>query len=178
MANTAIALLLVTLILTSVAFRAAEPFQARAGDPVPILKRNEFSEPTCVVKIHEDDSTRNLDVKCGPTSRAMNAQGIYQRSGNNMLDNGRFRKSSDGSPNVCSLLMSDDLIQDRKGPLCETGNQNIYDSIYQDLIESVGQNGAYCEIAFKEDADDDQLKDYMSFLSGKATDAVVSRRFS
>lgn len=190
MANLAIAALLVALILAGV-FLAPEPFVS-PGTPVAILNQD---EKTCSVEIHEDDTSKRMDVKCGPTTKALHAEGIYQRSGVSLLDNGRLRRKdcedSDslncGEDHVCTLLMSDDLVQYDGKYNCDNNNPNLFDlsSQHADIIDNIERNGPYCEISFKPTVDEKEqletngkIKKYIDFLSGKAADVVVSRRYS
>ena len=188
MANLSIAALLLALVLASL-FVRPEPFsestdqdsrtssrkcQVDQSDCLSGMRYAKLSQDgqTCSVEIQETDDTKELDVTCGPTSKVLGTEGIYQRSGYSLLDNGRFRRS-EGSDHVCTLLMSDDLVQTENGPKCG-GNPNLKDESKHTFIGALQQNGAYCEIPFIEDATDKQVKDYLDFLSTNASRVVTS----
>ena len=190
MANLSIAALLVALILAGV-FLAPEPF-VDPGTPVARMKPD---KKTCFVEIHEDDTSKRMDVKCGPTTKALHAEGIYQRSGVSLLDNGRLRRkacegpdpSNCGDDHVCTLLMSDDLVQYDGKYNCDNENPNLYEgsSDHDEIISNIERNGPYCEISFKSTVEEkeqletnEKIKKYIDFLSGNAAAVVVSRRYS
>ena len=135
-----------------------------------------MGEPdTCSVQILENEDTMEMDVKCRPAAIAMGSQGIYQRTKYSILNNGRFAKR-DNDPNICSLILSDDLVQGTQGPFCATGNPNLFDSKHHSgLIGTIEQNGPYCNIEFKTNEEED-IKKYIEFLSTKATSVAMRPR--
>ena len=182
MANLAIAALLVALILAGV-FLAPEPFEVLAGNPVAILNQD---DKTCSVEIHEDEDSKELDVKCGPTTSALHAEGIFQRSGVSLLDNGRLRRADHDNDNdrTCTLLMSDDLVQYNGKHYCDNDNPNLYEN-HSDTVEKIERNGPFCRIKFKPARDteprqqtNERVKEYLNFLSRNAANIVVSRPYN
>jgi hypothetical protein len=178
MANLAIALLLLALTL-AITCLCREPFEVKAAGDITCKHIPRVGAPdTCSVEIVENETTKELDAKCRPLAVALGAEGMYQRTKYSIVNNGRFakrdQKFEEGTENVCSFILSDDLVQGTNGPLCETGNPNLYDSDqHSGLIQRIDQNGPFCEIEFKSD-DKDELKNYVEFLTNKSTKLALN----
>lgn len=178
MANLAIALLLLALTL-AMTFFCREPFEVLAGEITCKHIPRVGAPDTCSVEIAEDNYTKEADKKCRPAAVAMGAEGYHQRTKYSIINNGRFAvRDPNLNENVCSFIMSDDLVQGIQGPLCQTGNPNLYiDEEHQGLIESIEEGGPYCHIKFKPTVDKDHIKKYIDFLSNNATKLALKNSY-
>lgn len=182
MANLAIAALLVALIIAGI-FLAPEPFvsdSAVPGEKYSVLSNDEMS---CSVEIGENLKTMENDVKCGPTTKALGVEGIYQRSGYDILNNGRMRKfegdaDAVADANTCTLLMSDDLVQYKGNHVCGMQNEKLYSTDHRGTIDAITKGpttSPWCKITFNPEATSEGVKNYLAFISANAALAVIDR---
>lgn len=171
MINIAVAVLLVVFVLVNVFMvRHQEYFVARAGEETCLLAPDEGS---CSLIIQEDEESIGMDQKCRRVVQVLGGVGMYTRTNNYLLDNGRLR-TKQGDDNTCTLLMTDDLVQkpneveDR--PYCTKENTNLFknESYQNKLISSISQDGPYCDITFKESATAGDLTKYIDDLRARA----------
>lgn len=172
-------LILLTILVLTVTLVGLpiETFE-QGGEQVCSLAPNGHE---CHFKLHETDETLGLDQKCRPAAEAYRAVGMFQRSGNQIIDNGRLRRSPYGDDAACALLLSDDLVQDptteKNIPLCSLQNPQLFrqGSFHQDVVSDISKNAELCEIRFKESVQDEKMVRYVEDLRQQANRIVEKR---
>lgn len=128
--------------------------------------------PRCTLTPVESDSSKLQDVKCKrihevkPTGR-----GHFTKSGQTLLDEGRFR-TKPGDDSQCEFLPTDSLLYPNHSsfPICNKGNTNIFDANNHEDVVSIHDdvNEGRCRIEFLEPRDPIKILKYANYLEEKA----------